>query len=283
MHTHGTGRVELGGRQQVVRAHDVCAVHEESARYGWSGTGGSQAVVIDAERLGVPVDVVLRASFRLHASPLHDLVPGHLRGLRHDPARLETDPGAPALASATTDLVRALLVSAAHDAGEQPTRGAMNDVLVVRAETRDLLDATAARLLAAPSMELIRAAIAAEPDTTSLAVGTLHETLGLRILEYMRTQLAERDLTPARVAAAHHISVRHLYSVLARSGVGFGEWVGTQRLDACRRELSRIPPTTETIADLAHRWGFKSPSHFSRAFKDAYGLPPQAWREVRYL
>ncbi|MFF3513244.1 hypothetical protein [Streptomyces sp. NPDC002573] len=133
MRLHPGGRVELGGRQQVVRAHDVCAMHEESARaYGWSGTGGSQAVVIDAERLGVPVDVVLRASFRLRLSPLHDLVPGHLRGLWHDPARLETDPGAPALASATTDLVRALLVSAAHDAGEQPTRAAMNDVLVTR-------------------------------------------------------------------------------------------------------------------------------------------------------
>ncbi|MFF3513243.1 AAA family ATPase [Streptomyces sp. NPDC002573] len=117
----------------------------------------------------------------------------------------------------------------------------------VRAETRDLLDATAARLLAAPSMELIRAAIAAEPDTPSLAVGTLHETLGLRILEYMRTHLAERDLTPARVAAAHHISVRHLYSVLARSGVGFGEWVGTQRLDACRRELSDRPRAFERV------------------------------------
>ncbi|MGW2857913.1 helix-turn-helix transcriptional regulator, partial [Streptomyces sp. NPDC001215] len=122
-------------------------------------------------------------------------------------------------------------------------------------------------------MELIRAAIAAESDKPSLAVGTLHETLGVRILEYMRTHLAERDLTPARVAAAHHISVRHLYSVPARSGVGFGEWVRTQRLDACRRELSRIPPTTETIADLAHRWGFRSPSHFSRAFKAAYVLP----------
>ncbi|MGW5479531.1 helix-turn-helix transcriptional regulator [Streptomyces sp. NPDC004008] len=166
---------------------------------------------------------------------------------------------------------------------EGAVSGVATGYLARLAETRDLLDGTAARLLAAPSMELIRAAIAAESDKPSLAVGTLHETLGVRILEYMRTHLAERDLTPARVAAAHHISVRHLYSVPARSGVGFGEWGRTQRLDACRRELSRIPPTTETIADLAHRWGFRSPSHFSRAFKAAYVLPPQAWRELRHL
>ncbi|MFI9650594.1 helix-turn-helix domain-containing protein [Streptomyces sp. NPDC052040] len=151
------------------------------------------------------------------------------------------------------------------------------------AATRGLLDGTAARLLAAPSMELVRALIAAESDRPSLAAEPLHETLGVRILAYLRTHLADQDLTPARVAAAHHISVRHLYAVLARSGVGFGDWVRTQRLDACRRELSRVPPTTETIADLAHRWGFKSPSHFSRAFKAAYGLPPQAWRDLRHL
>ncbi|MGW1158661.1 helix-turn-helix domain-containing protein [Streptomyces sp. NPDC002513] len=165
---------------------------------------------------------------------------------------------------------------------EDAVAGLAAGYLAHLAESRELLDGTADRLLAAPSMELIRAVIAVESDKPSLAVGPLHEALSVRILAYMRTHLAESDLTPARVAAAHHISVRHLYAVLARSGVGFGEWVRTQRLDACRRDLSRVPPTTETIADLAHRWGFKSPSHFSRAFKAAYGLSPQAWRELRH-
>lgn len=75
----------------------------------------------------------------------------------------------------------------------------------------------------------------------------------------MQAHLADRDLTPASVARAHHISVRYLYAILARAGIGFGDWVRTQRLDACRRELSRVPPSSETIPALAHRWGFKSP------------------------
>ncbi|MFD8013864.1 helix-turn-helix domain-containing protein [Streptomyces sp. NPDC058955] len=135
----------------------------------------------------------------------------------------------------------------------------------------------------APSTELIRAAIAAEADRPSLAVGPLHETLGIRVLEYMRTHLADPALSPASVARAHHISVRYLYAVLARSGVGFGEWVRTHRLDACRRELSRRPAGPDTISTIARRWGFKSPSHFSRAFKSAFGMSPQAWRETRLL
>ncbi|MFJ4324520.1 helix-turn-helix domain-containing protein [Streptomyces tricolor] len=152
------------------------------------------------------------------------------------------------------------------------------DYLTRLAETRTQLDATAAHLLAAPSLELIRAVLTAESDRPALAAGPLHGTLGLRVLAHMRDHLADPDLSPASVARAHHISVRHLYATLARHGIGFGDWVRTERLDACRRELSRTPPATETIAALAQRWGFKSPAHFSRAFKAAYGMSPREWR-----
>ncbi|MFG2881171.1 helix-turn-helix domain-containing protein [Streptomyces sp. NPDC048297] len=134
LQTRSTGRVEVAGqRQQLFRADDISVLHEVSARtYGWSGVGASQAVIIDAERLALPVETVLTASCRLRASPLYDLVLTHLRELWRAPARIEIDPGATALANATTDLVRALLVSAAHDAGEPQVRAALDDTLVTR-------------------------------------------------------------------------------------------------------------------------------------------------------
>ncbi|MGW2562704.1 helix-turn-helix transcriptional regulator [Streptomyces sp. NPDC001514] len=97
----------------------------------------------------------------------------------------------------------------------------------------------------------------------------------------MRRHLADSDLSPAKVAKAHHISMRYLYVVLGRNEISFGDRVRTHRLEECRRELSRIPARAEPIAAIAGRWGFKSPAHFSRAFKSAYGLSPQAWRESR--
>ncbi|UKY48931.1 helix-turn-helix domain-containing protein [Streptomyces inhibens] len=148
------------------------------------------------------------------------------------------------------------------------------------AASPQLHEGTASPLLAAPSMELVRAVIASEAEKPALGTGSFHETLGLRILEYMRTHLADRDLTPASVAQAHHISVRYLYAILARSDISFGEWVRTHRLDECRRELSRRPPSADTVSAIAHRWGFKSSSHFSRAFKSAFGVSPQAWRDA---
>ncbi|MFG2881459.1 helix-turn-helix domain-containing protein [Streptomyces sp. NPDC048297] len=146
-----------------------------------------------------------------------------------------------------------------------------------------LTTGSAASHLAVPSLELIRSVIAAETERPALAAGPLNETLGVRIVEYMRAHLADHDLSPASVAAAHHISVRYLYSILARCDIGFGEWVRTHRLDATRRELSRHPPSADTVSSIARRWGFKSASHFSRAFKDAYGVSPQMWRSAHIL
>ncbi|MFJ6851832.1 helix-turn-helix domain-containing protein [Streptomyces sp. NPDC091271] len=143
-----------------------------------------------------------------------------------------------------------------------------------------LRDGSAAQLLAVPTLELLRAAVTAGAETCT-AEGLSYESLGARITAYIRAHLAEDDLTPATVARAHHISVRHLYAVLAREGIGFGDWVRAERLDACRRELSRLPAVQEPIAALARRWGFRSPSHFSRAFKAAYGVSPRAWRQGR--
>ncbi|MCX4767208.1 helix-turn-helix domain-containing protein [Streptomyces sp. NBC_01275] len=33
-----------------------------------------------------------------------------------------------------------------------------------------------------------------------------------------------------------------------------------------------------TVAAVAQRWGFTSPSHFSRAFRDAHGMSPREWQ-----
>lgn len=34
------------------------------------------------------------------------------------------------------------------------------------------------------------------------------------------------------------------------------------------------------MAAVAHRWGFSSPSHFSRTFRGAYGMSPSEWQAL---
>ncbi|MEU8541991.1 helix-turn-helix transcriptional regulator [Streptomyces sp. NPDC048717] len=78
------------------------------------------------------MDTVVRASVRLRSSPLHDLVLGHLRTLWRNLGTPTADPGAAALAHATTELVRALLVSATRDPDDGEVRSVLHDCLVTR-------------------------------------------------------------------------------------------------------------------------------------------------------
>ncbi|MFI6060694.1 AraC family transcriptional regulator [Streptomyces sp. NPDC051286] len=133
LQTLGVHNAENGGERYVLGPDDIGVFHELAPRrYGWSGEGAAQAITIDMEHLGVPVDTVVRASVRLRASPMHDLVLDHLRALWRGPGRLEADPGTAALGNATIELVRALLTSAAHDEDDRRVRAVMDGSLANR-------------------------------------------------------------------------------------------------------------------------------------------------------
>jgi AraC-like DNA-binding protein len=98
--------------------------------FSWSGWGGSRAFQVPYEQLGLPVDVVRRAGPRLQSSPLYGLVHAHLRRMADRAAELSLDAGAADLGRGTTELVRALLVSAA---GDGPLRRTVReDTLITR-------------------------------------------------------------------------------------------------------------------------------------------------------
>ncbi|MER7056886.1 helix-turn-helix domain-containing protein [Streptomyces sp. NPDC000351] len=130
-----------------------------------------------------------------------------------------------------------------------------------------------------PSVELLRAVLTSQHGDSSLARAPSRATLSLRITQYIRAHLADPGLSAARIAAAHDISVRHLYAVLNRSGISLGDWIRTHRLAECRRELAGPNGRRRTIAATGRRWGFVDATHFSKMFKQAYGISPRAWRD----
>ncbi|MEV0528650.1 helix-turn-helix domain-containing protein [Streptomyces sp. NPDC050439] len=130
-----------------------------------------------------------------------------------------------------------------------------------------------------PSVELLRAVLTTQHGNSTLARAPLEATLSLRITQYIREHLRDPELSAARIAAAHNISVRHLYAVLSRSGIRLGDWIRTRRLAACRRELADPNGRLRTIAAIGRSWGFVEATHFSKVFKQAYGISPRAWRD----
>ncbi|RKR92220.1 AraC-like DNA-binding protein [Micromonospora pisi] len=133
-------------------------------------------------------------------------------------------------------------------------------------------------LMGDPTVELIRATIAAHLDDSDLHRAAANGSLPFQVMSYLRTHLTDPELTPATVAAAHHISLRYLYQILARSGVRFGEWLRHNRLEGARKDLARPTHPALTIAAIGRRWGFSDATHFSKAFKQRYGMSPRDWR-----
>ena len=86
------------------------------------------------------------------------------------------------------------------------------------------------------------------------------------------------ELSPAMIAAAHHISLRSLHQLFHDEGLTVAGWIRQRRLERCRRDLSDPALASRPVAAIAARWGFSSPGDFSRAFRAVHGLPPAEYR-----
>ncbi|MER7707839.1 helix-turn-helix domain-containing protein [Kitasatospora sp. NPDC097605] len=112
-----------------------------------------------------------------------------------------------------------------------------------------------------------------DPEQPTAAGGILE-----RIRGHIEENLADPDLSPESIARSQHISVRYLHKLFQQDGTTVGQFVRGRRLDACRRELERPSRRQAGVAAVAHRWGFVSHSHFSRAFRETYGVSPREWQ-----
>jgi AraC-like DNA-binding protein len=130
------------------------------------------------------------------------------------------------------------------------------------------------------SVELVRALVASAAHDARHRREALATTVLAQIRAYVRQHLSDPDLTPEVIAAAHHISLRHLYKVCAAADFSLHEWIIKQRLQGARDELAGAPSQYRSIAMIAQRWGFSNPTHFSRRFRDAYGITPRDWRRA---
>ncbi|MDK1347680.1 helix-turn-helix domain-containing protein [Streptomyces sp. 378] len=135
-------------------------------------------------------------------------------------------------------------------------------------------------LLARNITDLITTLITERLGQGTASLDAARQTLLLRIRAFIDARLADPALSAEAVAAAHHISVRHLQRLFQAEGTTVSEWIRRRRLEACRRELGRPRRTRPAVAAVAQRWGFVSPAHFSRAFRAFYGMSPREWQNL---
>jgi AraC-like DNA-binding protein len=129
--------------------------------------------------------------------------------------------------------------------------------------------------------------VMAEQIVSLLALATAHDdpsqttrkrALLRRVTGTIRERCHESDLDPAAVAAALGLSRRYVHRLFAAAGTTFTRELYACRLDRAQRLLRDKRFDGLGIAEIAWNCGFSEPSHFTRRFRERFGLPPSAYR-----
>lgn len=115
-------------------------------------------------------------------------------------------------------------------------------------------------------------ALMSRPVAANGRAGT--RALLTRFRRLMRESFEEPDFSPEVLAARCGISKRYVHKVLADSGTTFGRELIELRLSNAKRMLLDPRYRTWTIGQVAMECGFSDQGHFSRRFRQRYGVVP---------
>jgi AraC-like DNA-binding protein len=133
--------------------------------------------------------------------------------------------------------------------------------------------------LATALMDMLVVALAERLDrVAAVSPVTRRRALLASVRSFIDQRLSDPELSPSTIAAAHHISLRYLHKLFEGEGTTVGGWIRARRLAGCRRDLLDPSSSVLPVSAIAFRWGFSDAAHFTRAFRDAYGLPPGEFR-----
>lgn len=101
-----------------------------------------------------------------------------------------------------------------------------------------------------------------------------------RVRLRVEQDLRDPGLSPATIAARLRMSPRYLRAIFATSGETVSAYVLRRRLEECARELADPKLSELSITEIAFGWGFNSAPHFTRSFRNRYGVSPREFRRA---
>ncbi|SDS87653.1 acetamidase/formamidase family protein [Bradyrhizobium canariense] len=130
--------------------------------------------------------------------------------------------------------------------------------------------------LAEMLLTLSRQKLSTAPDT--VGIGTQAALLH-RIYDAIERKLGDPDITPARIAQMEGISERYLQKLFEGTGDNFTHYLRERRLQRCWADLANAAEAHRSVSEIAFSCGFSDAAHFSRSFRDRFGLSPRAFRQ----
>lgn len=168
--------------------------------------------------------------------------------------------------------------------GAQALRDGLSAVLArtleAAADGLDTLPASDWSVIEAGLAEMLLALAHRTAASSTETGGTSNQAaLRARIDQAIERRLGEPDLAATRVAQAEGISERYLQKLFELTGDTFILSLRERRLQRAWLHLANPAENRRAVSEIAFRYGFNDAAHFSRVFRDRFGLSPRALRQ----
>lgn len=162
--------------------------------------------------------------------------------------------------------------------GDLPTATLTRSFLSSLLSLGDRLTPQVAESLVSTGLDLIVASLA-ERLAREVRQPVRDSVVMQRARAYIEANLHDPTLDPPRLAAATGVSLRRLQALFSAQGRHISDWIWHRRLEAAAKRLADPGCLHMPLGNLAYGCGFVSQSHFSRRFKERYGLGPRDYRQ----
>lgn len=107
---------------------------------------------------------------------------------------------------------------------------------------------------------------------------SLRETALDRVKNFIAANLRDPMLSLSRIAGAIGCSKRYLHKLFDGEAETLNIFIWRSRLEGTRQDLANPALFDRSITEIAFNWGFNSSTHFSRSFRDRYGVSARVYR-----
>jgi AraC-like DNA-binding protein len=182
-------------------------------------------------------------------------------------------------------------VTATRLAGDEGVGALTADFLGGLSDRMHVLDGRSAARLGRSAVDLVGALLTEQAedlggDSAGDAAGdaaeedgpTAHDALRAAVRGFVEDHLADPQLGPAMIAAHLFLSVRRLHEVFQGEEHTLSAWIRHRRLERCRQALLDPAHAHRPVSRIGAAWGFPDAAHFSRIFKQEFGVSPAQYR-----
>ena len=120
--------------------------------------------------------------------------------------------------------------------------------------------------------QLVVAALAPLAADESAQAASETDSLKTQVDQLIEREIANPELSVGFIAKRLGVTPRHLHRLYASEAQTLSRTILGTRLDHCLRELIAPQRSAQTINDVALSWGFNDQAHFSRQFRQRFGV-----------